>query len=99
MYAVENVHTFETSNDWDEEIKMEDEKEVVNTLHKEEENFQHNKENTEEKTSLGEETLVNSMKEVETFSKEKEVNYLKTRIFHKTETNKTNTKSVQLGCF
>ena len=56
---------------------MEDDKVMVNTLHKDEENFQHNQENTEEKISLEEETLVNEMKEEETISKEKEVNYFK----------------------
>ena len=39
VHAVENVHIFETSKDWDEETIMEDDKEMVNTLHKEEENF------------------------------------------------------------
>ena len=78
VHAVENVHTFETSKDWDEEnIIMEDDKVMVNTLHKDEENLKHNQENTEEKISLEEETLVNEMKEEETISKEKEVNYFK----------------------
>ena len=56
---------------------MEDDKEMVNTLHKEEENFQHNKENMEDNSSQEEETLVNEMKEEETFSKEREVSHLK----------------------
>ena len=56
---------------------MEDDKEMVNTLHKEEENFQPNKENMEDNSSQEEETLVNEMKEEETNSKESEVNHLK----------------------
>ena len=68
VHALENVHTFETSKDWDEETIMEDDKEMVNTLHKE---------NTEDNSSQEEETLVNEMKGEETFSKEREVNHLK----------------------
>ena len=56
---------------------MEDDKEKVNTLHKEEETFQHNRENMEDNSSQEEETLVNEMKEEETFSKEREVSHLK----------------------
>ena len=77
VHAVENVHIFETSKDWDEETIMEDDKEMVNTLYKEEENFQHNKENMEDTSSQEEETLVNEMKGEETFLKEREVNHLK----------------------
>ena len=77
VHAVENVHTFETSKDWDEENGMEDDKEKVNNLYKEEENLEHNKEDTGERISLMEETLVNEMKGEETFSKEREVNHLK----------------------
>ena len=77
VHAVENVHIFETSKDWDEETIMENDTEMVNTLHKEEENFQHNKENMEDNSSQEEETLVNEMKEEETFSKEREVSHLK----------------------
>ena len=47
---------------------MEDDKEMVSTLHKE---------NTEDNSSQEEETLVNEMKEEETHSKESEVNHLK----------------------
>ena len=56
---------------------MENYTEMVNTLHKEEENFQHNKENIEDNSSQEEETLVNEIKEEETNSKESEVNHLK----------------------
>ena len=91
VHAVENVHTFETSKDWDEENKMKDEKEVINTMHKEEKNFKHNKENTEEENSLEEKILANEMMEEDNFSKEKEVNYFKEKQenFPKQEKNKT----------
>ena len=101
VHALENVHIFETSKDWDEETILEDDKEMVNTLQEKEESFQHNKENTEEKSSLEKETFVNEMKEEETFSNEKEVRYLKEKQdnFSKQEQIKTKIESVQLVVF
>ena len=78
VHAVQNVHTFETSRDWDEENISEEDKERASFLNKEAENFENNTEDTEGRSHLLEETLV-----VEKREEEEEVNISKEKNFLK----------------
>ena len=71
--AIENIHIYEPSKDWDEEV--EEDKEKVDTLNKEEDICQNNKEDSEEKCPLVEETLVYWKNEEENFPKDEDEKY------------------------
>ena len=71
--AIENIHIYEPAKDWDEEV--EEDKEKVDTLNKEEDICQNNKEDSEEKCPLVEETLVYWKNEEENFPKDEDEKY------------------------